>query len=91
MIFRQHPVMSLALTIIAATSLSAPGVAAFPHFGAKKQQDPVAVRKLTPSQSALVDRAITREHAVVMAVKDRAPIVETYIQNHCCPGKSAWS
>ena len=81
MIFRQHPVMSLALTIIATTSLSAPAVAAFPHFGAKKQQDPVAVRKLTPSQSALVDRAITREHAVVMAVKDRAPIVETYIQN----------
>ena len=39
------------------------------------------MRKLTPSQSALIDRAIVREHAVVAAVKERAPLVETYIQN----------
>ena len=31
--------------------------------------------------NALIDRAIVREHAVVAAVKERSPLVETYIQN----------
>ena len=82
MIFRKYTAVSLALVFFAATSISASAASGFPHFGAKKQQnDPIDVRKLTPSQSALIDRAIVREHAVVAAVKERAPLVETYIQN----------
>ena len=81
MISRKYTAVSLAFAFVAATSLSAPA-AGFPHLGAKKQQvDPMAVRKLTPSQNALIDRAIVREHAIVAAVKERAPLVETYIQN----------
>jgi hypothetical protein len=81
MIFRQHPAFRLTLAFFAATSFSATTMFGLPHFGAKKQQDPIAVRKLTPGQSALIDRAIVREHALVAAVKDRAPLVETYVQN----------
>jgi hypothetical protein len=81
MISRKHAAVSLAFSFITATSLTA-SAAGFPHFGGKKQQnDPIAVRKLTSGQSALIDRAIVREHAVVAAVKERSPLVETYIQN----------
>jgi len=81
MISRKYAAASLALAFFAAISLSA-SAAGFPHFGAKKQQDDsITVRKLTPSQSALIDRAIVREHAVVAAVKNRAPLIETYVQN----------
>jgi hypothetical protein len=81
MISRKHAAVSLAFSFIAVISLTA-SEAGFPHFGGKKQQnDPIAVRKLTSGQSALIDRAIVREHAVVAAVKERSPLVETYIQN----------
>ncbi len=81
MISRKHAAVSLAFSFIAVISLTA-SAAGFPHFGGKKQQnDPIAVRKLTSGQSALIDRAIVREHAVVAAVKERSPLVETYIQN----------
>jgi hypothetical protein len=81
MIRRKYTAAGLTFAFVAATSLSA-SAAGFPHFGAKKQQnDPIAVRKLTSGQSALIDRAIVREHAVVAAVKERSPLVETYIQN----------
>ena len=42
---------------------------------------PAPVRKLTPAQSALIDKAVLREREVVRVVKERAPLVETYIQN----------
>jgi hypothetical protein len=81
MIRRKYTAAGLTFAFVAATSLSA-SAAGFPHFGAKKQQNgPISVRKLTSSQNALVDRAIVREHAVVAAVKERSPLVETYIQN----------
>jgi hypothetical protein len=38
-------------------------------------------RKLTPAQNALIDKAIVREKEVIKVVKERAPLVETYIQN----------
>jgi len=38
-------------------------------------------RKLTPAQNALIDKAILREKDVIKVVKERAPLVETYIQN----------
>ena len=36
---------------------------------------------LPPAQNALIDKAIAREKVIVKTVKDRAPLVETYIQN----------
>ena len=51
-------------------------------FGKKKvQQDTMPGRKLTPAQNALIDKAIVREKEVIKVVKERAPLVETYIQN----------
>ncbi len=55
--------------------------AAIPLLGKKKPKDDLPARKLTAAQNALVDKAIAREAEVVKVVKDRAPLVETYIQN----------
>ena len=38
-------------------------------------------RKPTAAQYALIDKAILREKEVIKVVKERAPLVETYIQN----------
>jgi len=52
MISRKYAAASLALAFFGATSLSVSAALGFPHFGAKKQQDdPITVRKLTPSQA----------------------------------------
>ena len=68
---------SMALLLAASTSVPAAAVI----FGKKKvQQDTMPGRKLTPAQSALVDKAIGREKEVIKAVKERTPLVETYIQ-----------
>jgi hypothetical protein len=48
--------------------------------GKKKKQEPPA-RKLTAAQNALIDKAIIRETATVKVIKERTPLVETYIQN----------
>ena len=67
------------LALLLAASLPA---AAAPLFGKKKpQQDTMPGRKLTPAQNALIDKAILREKEVIKVVKERAPLVETYIQN----------
>jgi hypothetical protein len=65
------------LTLLAASAL--PAAAAFP-LGKKPKKDE-DVRKLTPEQSALIDKAVVREAALVKDVKERVPLVETYIQN----------
>ena len=53
-----------------------------PHFSKKKNQENVLpARKLTASQSQLIDKSIVREKEVIKTVKERAPLVETYIQN----------
>ena len=58
---------------------SALPAAAFPHHDKKAtSQD---ARKLTPAQNALVDKAIAREAVVLKTLRERSPIVETYIQN----------
>ena len=67
----------LTLTLLTAAALPA---AAFP-IGKKKKDDTRDIRKLTPEQSALIDKAVAREAIVVKNLKDRVPIVETYIQN----------
>ena len=80
MIFRKLPTAGLLLAAIVVTTL--PASAAMPLFGKKKsKEDMLPSRKLTASQNALIDKAIAREAAVIKTVKDRAPLVETYIQN----------
>src|ERR1019366_9249387 len=82
MISRNKTIAGLSLALLIATAL--PGHAAgLPLFGSKKKTDKdVAVgKKLTPAQSALIDKAILREKNVIKVVKERAPLVETYIQN----------
>ena len=70
----------LAACLVATTI---PGTAGAAIFGKKKapKDDYMTGRKLTPAQSALIDKAIVREKEVVKVVKERAPLVETYIQN----------
>jgi hypothetical protein len=75
---------SSAGAIIAAILLAAtfPGTAGAIIFGKKKVEldDTLTGRKLTPAQNALIDKAIVREKEVIKVVKERAPLVETYIQ-----------
>jgi hypothetical protein len=53
----------------------------FPLISKKKtDQDILPSRKLTASQNQLIDKAIVREKEVVKTIKERAPLVETYIQ-----------
>jgi hypothetical protein len=48
---------------------------------AKKTNRTAAVVPLTPQQSALVQKAIEREHATVQMIRKSTPVVQTYIQN----------
>jgi hypothetical protein len=69
---------ALTVALLAATSLPA----AASIFHNKKKPEPFAdAHKLTPAQNALINKAIVREAAVIKTLKDRSPIVETYIQN----------
>src|ERR1035437_10003624 len=69
------------LALFLATSFPALAGAAI-IFGKKKvEQDTMPGRKLTPAQNALIDKAIVREKEVIKTVKERAPLIETYIQN----------
>ena len=79
MISKSQTIAGLSLAFLVATALPAH---AFPVFGLgskKKEADPG--KKLTAAQSALIDRAVVREREVIKTVKQRAPVVETYIQN----------
>jgi hypothetical protein len=67
---------SVTVALVFAPCLTA---AAFPI--GKKKTEQQEVRKLTAAQSALIDKAVTREALVVKTIKERTPIVETYIQN----------
>jgi hypothetical protein len=79
MISKNQTIAGLALALLVATAI--PGHAAgYPIFGGKKK-DVIAGKKLTPEQSALIDKAIVRERNVIKVVRERAPLVETYIQN----------
>jgi hypothetical protein len=52
-----------------------------PLLGKKKKDLDQPGLKPTASQNALIDKAIVREKAVIKLVRERAPLVETYIQN----------
>jgi hypothetical protein len=65
-----------------ATGFSAQAAFGLPLLGKKKtDQDVLPARKLTASQNQLIDQAIAREKEVIKTVRERAPLVETYIQN----------
>src|ERR1700750_3061106 len=74
---RTKSTATIAVALLLAPCLSA---VAFP-IGKKKNVDAPEARKLTPAQNALVDKAITRQGLVIKTLRDRPPIVETYIQN----------
>ena len=74
---RNKNIAGLTLAFLAATAAAGPAFAS--PFASKK--DEAAGRKLTADQSALVDKAIVREKAVIKVVRERTPLVETYIQN----------
>jgi hypothetical protein len=83
MISRSRSVAGPLLAFLLATSLPAMAAVGMPSiFGKKKPtQDTMPGRKPTAAQYALIDKAILREKVVVKTVKERAPLVETYIQN----------
>ncbi|GAC1417409.1 MAG: hypothetical protein NVSMB62_08050 [Acidobacteriaceae bacterium] len=69
-------------TLALLMAASSPALAGLPIFGKKKvDPDTTTGHKLTPAQNALIDKAIAREKNVIKVVKERAPLVETYIQN----------
>src|SRR5580698_10758302 len=77
MMLGKQSTAGLLLALLVSTTL--PAHAAL--FGKNKKEDLSSSRKLTPGQNALVDKAIGREKEVIKTVKERAPLVETYIQN----------
>ncbi len=79
--FRNQPKAGLVLALLA-TGFTAQAAFGLPLLGKKKtDQDLLPSRKLTDSQNQLIDRAIAREKEVIKIVRERAPLVETYIQN----------
>src|ERR1700730_11657423 len=79
MILGKQSIAGLALALFVATTL--PAQAGLLHGKKKKEDDLSTSRKPTAAQNALIDKAIVREKEVVKTVKERAPLVETYIQN----------
>jgi hypothetical protein len=71
------------LTVVATLlSLAAPAVVhAFPLIGKKTDKVSSDFHKPNAAQNALIDKAITREGVVIKTLKERTPLVETYIQN----------
>ncbi len=79
MISKSHLSTGLSLALLVAMAMPAH---AFPVLGiGGKKKDANTGKKLTPGQSALIDKAVLREKEVIKTVKERAPVVETYIQN----------
>ncbi|SDF48170.1 hypothetical protein [Terriglobus roseus] len=74
---RRSCIAGVAATLLTASTVPA---LAFPILG-KKKKDDLPARKLTPAQTALLDKAIAREQEVIKVIQERAPLVETYIQN----------
>jgi len=83
MIFHSRSIAGATLALLLATSLPASAAVGLPSlFGKKKPtQDNMPGRKPTAAQNALIDKAILNEKEIVKTVKERAPLVETYIQN----------
>lgn len=80
MIFQKQPMASLTLAALA-TTFSAQAAIASPMLGKKKAEQALPAAKLTATQNELITKAIAREKEVIKAVRERSPLVETYIQN----------
>src|SRR5580704_19210357 len=80
MIHGKQSTAGLLLAFLVATTL--PAGAGILHPGKKKKMDEdlSTTRKPTAAQNALIDKSIAREKVIVKTVKERAPLVETYIQ-----------
>jgi hypothetical protein len=74
-LFGGFPLLAIALFLASA----APSHAASPLGKGKRDDTPE--RKLTPAQQQLLDKAVEREAQVIKTIQERAPLVETYIQN----------
>jgi hypothetical protein len=81
MILGKQSIAGLALALFVASTLPAQAGASLLHAKKKKDDDLSTSRKPTPAQNALIDKAIVREKVVIKTIKERAPLVETYIQN----------
>ena len=83
MIYRSRSIAGALLALLLATTLPAVAGVGLPSFFGKKKpaQDNLPGRKPTAAQYALIDKAILREKEVIKTVKERAPLVETNIQN----------
>jgi hypothetical protein len=83
MILRSKSIAGATLAFLFATTLPAMAAVGMPSlFGKKKPvQDTMPGRKPTAAQNALIDKSILREKEVIKVVRERAPLVETYIQN----------
>ncbi|HTV08296.1 MAG TPA: hypothetical protein VMD97_04545 [Candidatus Aquilonibacter sp.] len=73
--------LTKALTAVLVAAVTLPVSASIFSKKDKRRVDTGDVRKLTPAQNALIDKSVVREAAVIKALRARAPIVETYIQN----------
>ncbi len=77
----KHSTAALLMALFVATTLPIPAGASILHPKKKQDEDIASDRKPSAAQNALIDKAIVREKVVIKTVKDRAPLVETYIQN----------
>jgi hypothetical protein len=80
MIVRKHVLAGALCVLIASVSVPAKALGVF-GIGGKKKKNNAPARRLTAAQNALVDKAIVREAATIKVLKERVPLVETYIQN----------
>jgi hypothetical protein len=81
MILGKQSIAGLALALFVASTLPAQAGASLLHGKKKKDDDLSTSRKPSPAQNALIDKSIVREKVVIKTIKERAPLVETYIQN----------
>jgi hypothetical protein len=81
MILGKQSIAGLALALFVSATLPSQAGAALLHAKKKKDDDLSTSRKPTAAQNALIDKAIVREKVVIKTIKERAPLVETYIQN----------
>ncbi|MCL2659101.1 MAG: hypothetical protein FWD64_01095 [Acidobacteriaceae bacterium] len=84
MIFKKKIVSSVALALLAATLFFVhPGAGASEPESRKDKpaSGETQPRKLSPAESALVDKAIFSEKGIIQVLRDKTPLVETYIQS----------
>ena len=67
--------------VVTLALLAAPALPAVAFPLGKKKVNTYDYRKPNAAQNALIDKAIVREAVIVKTLKERTPIVETYIQN----------